>query len=70
MTFNTQPQSSRRLKLVTLTLNDPMVSTVQVPSQPILIIMKDSKSDEEDEVVVTSFYDLMTRNMYIKFCVL
>jgi hypothetical protein len=63
MTLNTQPQSQRSSTLKT----GPSVSVIQVPrSQPIPIIKKKNRSDEEDEVVDTSHYDLMTWNMYAR----
>ena len=67
MTLNTQPRSSSALKTVRVAVNEPTVSIVQVPrSQPIPIIKKKNRNDEEDEVVDTSHYDLMTWNMYAR----
>jgi hypothetical protein len=64
MTLNTQPRSSSTLKTVRVTVNKPTVS-IQVPrSQPIPIIKKKNRNDEDDEIVDTSYYDLMTWNMY------
>jgi hypothetical protein len=65
MTLNTQPRSSSTLKTVRVTVNEPTVS-VQLPirSQPIPIIKKENRNDEDEEIVDTSYYDLMTWNMY------
>jgi hypothetical protein len=66
MTLNTQPQSQRSSTLKT-TAGGPSVSVIQVPrSQPIPIIKKKNRNEEEDEVVDTSHYDLMTWNMYAR----
>ena len=67
MTLNTQPQSSSTLKTVRIAVNEPTVSIVQLPrSQPIPIVKKKNRNDEEDAVVDTSYYDLMTWNMYAR----
>jgi hypothetical protein len=64
MTLNTQPRSSSTLKTVRVTVNKPTVS-IQVPrSQPIPIIKKKNRNDEDEEIIDTSYYDLMTWNMY------
>lgn len=61
MTLNTQ------LKTVRVAVNEPTVSLVQVPrSQPIPIIKTKCKSNHEDELVDTSYYELMTWNMYAR----
>ncbi len=67
MTCNTQPRNSSRLKSVTVIVNEPSISLIHVPSQPIPIpiISRKIERDEEDEVVDTSYYDLKTWNMYI-----
>jgi hypothetical protein len=66
MTLNTQPQSQSRSTLKIA--NGPSVSVIQAPrSQPIPILKKKNRNDEEDEVVDTShYYDLMTWNMYAR----
>jgi hypothetical protein len=46
-----------------------MISSIHIPSQPIpipIINRKSERDEEEDEVVDTSYYDLMTWNMYIR----
>ena len=66
MTLNTQPQSrsSSTLKTVRVAVNEPTVS-IQLPrSQPIPIIKKKNRNDEDEEIIDTSYYDLMTWNMY------
>ena len=65
MTLNTQPRSrgSSALKIA----DGSTVSIVQLPrSQPIPIIKEKNRNDEEDAVVDTSHYDLMTWNMYAR----
>jgi len=66
MTLNTQPRSlgSSALKIA----DGSTVSIVQLPrSQPIPIVKKKkNRNDEEDAVVDTSHYDLMTWNMYAR----
>ena len=69
MTLNTQPRSlsSSALKTVRVAVNEPTVSIIQLPrSQPIPIVKKKNRNDEEDAVVDTSYYDLMTWNMYAR----
>ena len=65
MTLNTQPRSSSTLKTVRVTVNEPTVS-IQLPirSQPIPIIKKENRNNADEEIVDTSYYDLMTWNMY------
>ena len=52
---------------MTVIVNEPSISLIHVPSQPIPIpiISRKIERDEEDEVVDTSYYDLKTWNMYI-----
>ena len=68
MTLNPQPQSSSTLKTDRVAVNEPTVSIIQLPrSQPIPIVKKKkNRNDEEDAVVDTSHYDLMTWNMYAR----
>jgi len=64
MTLNPQPQSSSTLKTDRVAVNEPTVSIIQLPrSQPIPIVKKKNRNDE---AVDTSYYDLMTWNMYAR----